>query len=116
MIVKKLYENKDFKKQLRKAPLYKRDNFKVGQGLEDADFWLYSKGSTEKLGMPVEEYHKNRIGIKILNTEEIDPKFMYYWMLNIYNQGYWKQIGRGSVQQFITVKDVRDLMRRVTTQ
>ena len=78
--------------------ILKRDNFKVGQGLEDADFWLYSKGS------------------KILNTEEIDAKFMYYWMLNIYNQGYWKQIGRGSVQQFITVKDVRDLMRRVTTQ
>ena len=60
--------------------------------------------------MPVEEYHKNRIGIKILNTKEIDPKFMYYWMLNLYNQGYWKQIGRGSVQQFITVKDVNDLI------
>jgi len=94
--------------------IIKSNNFKVSKGMEDADFWLIAINTIEKIGMPVEEFGKNHIGIKILNTERIDPKFMYYWMLNLYNQGHWKQMARGSVQQFITIKDVKNYLDRIS--
>tara|TARA_R110002020_G_scaffold10828_5_gene41217 strand:- start:9244 stop:10251 length:1008 start_codon:yes stop_codon:yes gene_type:complete len=99
---------KDVRSRLKKSK-----NFKVGKGMEDADFWLISVNTKEKVGTPVEEYNKNHIGVKVLNTEKILPKYMYYHMMNLHSQGYWKQIVRGSVQQFISVQDVKNYLDRV---
>jgi len=93
--------------------ILKSQNFKIGKGMEDADFWLIAVNTKERVGKPVEEFNKNHIGVKVLNTEKILPKYMYYWMENLYNQGHWKQIARGSVQQFISVQDVKDILDRV---
>lgn len=96
-----------------RSRVIKSKNFKIGKGMEDADFWLIAVNTKEKVGTPVEEYSKNHIGVKVLNTEKILPKYMYYHMMNLHNQGYWKQIVRGSVQQFISVQDVKDYLDRV---
>jgi len=98
------------KKAILKEISGRNENFKVGKGLEDADFWIYATGSEKNLGKPLKEYGKNRIGVKVLNTERILPAFMYGWFQNLYQQGFWSQYSKGSVIQFITVNDVRELL------
>lgn len=96
--------------------ILKSENFRIKTNFPDADFWIRRvHGNAEKVGEVLDNFHEGYIGIKVLATDKILPKYMYYWMMNVYNQGYWRQFAQGTVQQAIRVSDVKDLLSRIVT-
>lgn len=55
----------------------------VHHNMKDADFWL------TKDGKPTNK--PDWIGIKVLDTDVLLPKYLYYWMQYLEAQGYWKK-------------------------
>ncbi len=88
----------------------------ISIGLEDADFWLYTKGSEKSLGMPTydRENHENKIGIKL--KEEAKDKlyldYLFYLFQNLHSSQYWQRNGLvyGSTRLMgIRIQDVKNL-------
>lgn len=88
----------------------------IKYNFSDADFWLLAKGSENKLGLPIEntDEFENKIGIKIkeeaLNI--LDPKYLYYVFLNLYNQQFWQKnsLVYGSLNlKNLRVEDIKNL-------
>ena len=87
-----------------------KDLARVATNMEDADFWLIRKSSAKMVGKPLKEFEPQRIGVKILRTDVIDPGYLYYAILNLYNQGYFAARANG-VTNLVTIKvsDVADI-------
>ena len=93
--------------------IIKSSNFEVKTNFPDADFWIRRvHGDREKVGEVLEEFHKGYIGVKVLATDKILPNYMFYAMQQPKIQQWFSHIANGSVQQFITVKDVKDVLDR----
>jgi len=90
--------------------------FEVKANFPEADFWLGRVQSVDKLGHPQREFNPNSIGVKVLDTDRWLPDYLYYQMLHIWQQGYWRQVGRGTAQQSIRVTDVEDVLRHLAQQ
>ena len=87
-----------------------KDFCKVATNFEDADFWLQRKGSIDTVGTPLKEFAPQHIGIKVVRTDVLDPKYLYYKMMDIYNTGYWKQHSHGTLKLVnIKTEDVKNL-------
>lgn len=82
----------------------------------EADFWLIRKGSEDKVGMPTREYHPERIGILVEQTEIVLPDFLYYVFQHLVNIGYFRRLAKGTLSlKHITINDVEQIklgMRR----
>lgn len=101
MKLKELFEN---------MGLRLKDVCEVSTNLEDADFWLQRKGSTQTVGTVLKEFSPENIGIKVIRTDIMDSKFLYYKMIHIFNTGYWAQHSSGSLKlQNIKTEDVKNL-------
>lgn len=59
---------------------------------QEADFWMIKKGSKKDIGKPVETFSPEYIGVKVIRTDVLYPKYLYYAFLNMYNQGVFEQI------------------------
>tara|TARA_R110002051_G_scaffold158319_1_gene229696 strand:- start:232 stop:543 length:312 start_codon:yes stop_codon:yes gene_type:complete len=91
--------------------IFKNENFEVKTNFPDADFWIRRvHGKRERVGEVLEEFNKGYIGVKVLATDKIDPLFMIYWFQQPKIQQWFSHIANGSVQQFIRVKDVKDIL------
>ena len=87
-----------------------KDLARVATNMEDADFWLIRKSSAKMVGKPLKEFEPQRIGVKILRTDVIDPGYLYYAILNLYNQGYFAARANGVTNLVnIKVSDVADI-------
>ena len=76
----------------------------------DADFWLQRKGSLKTVGTPLKEFYSENIGIKVVKTDVLDPKYLYYVMQHIKNTGYWEPRANGSLNLVsIRTEDVANL-------
>jgi predicted DNA binding CopG/RHH family protein len=75
-----------------------KDVAKISTNMKDADFWITRRGTPDQIGSPVKEYNKESFGIKILNKDIIDPDYLYYAMMNIHQQGHYKNLGTGSTR------------------
>jgi len=77
----------------------------VQLGLQDADFWLRRHGrsapASTSLGEPTMTFNPEYIGIKVTRTDILLPRFLYYLLMNFWQQGMWKH--------GITVLDVKNL-------
>lgn len=79
--------------------------------MPDADFWLVRRGSEHSVGRPTREFHPEHIGVKVTNTERLDPVYLYYVMQYLYNRGHWRQHHYGTLNlKNIRVQDVQNLM------
>lgn len=75
-----------------------------------ADFWLQRKGSDLKVGQPVQDYNRENIGIRVERRDLFEPKFLFYWLEHLWNQGYWGSIASGALKlKHIRVADVQKL-------
>lgn len=54
----------------------------ISINFKDADFWI-----NQHTGKPVEEFNPDFIGVKVVKTEILVSKYLYYYFLNLYNQG-----------------------------
>lgn len=78
--------------------------------MQDADFWLVRKGSDKTVGKPVKEFDPSRIGVKVVRTDVLDPKYLYYVMMNLHNQGQFARIANGTTNLVnITVADIANI-------
>lgn len=85
------------------------DVAKVKVNFPKADFWLIRKGSIDKVGMPVNEFCSEHIGIK---TQEAiaDPRYYFYRVTYFHSCGVFKLIARGTLNlKHITIEDVKNL-------
>ena len=82
----------------------------IKEGFPDADFWLQRRGDVKTVGQPLKEYSPENIGIKVTSTDILDPKFLYYAMLHLHSQGYWRNKTRGILNLVhIKVSDVQNV-------
>lgn len=87
-----------------------KDLVTVGLNMKDADMWITRKGSIETVGKPVKEFSKQLIGIKVVRTDMLNADFLYYAILNMFNQGYFKTRATGTIRLVnIKVQDVKDI-------
>jgi hypothetical protein len=101
MKIKELFEN---------MGLRLKDVCEVSTNMEYADFWLQRKGSLETVGTVLKDYSPENIGIKVIRTDIMDAKFLYFKMIHIYNTKYWQQHSKGSLRlQNITTDDVKNV-------
>ena len=76
----------------------------------EADFWIVRKGSDKTVGSVTKEFKPQHIGIKVIATETLDPGYLYYALMNIYNQGYFRGKAIGSLNlKHIRVQDVKGI-------
>lgn len=77
---------------------------------ENADFWLIRKGSEDMVGKPVNEYSPEHIGVKIINTDVIDKKYLYYVFMFLHQNGSFKRISNGILNlKHIKISDIKEI-------
>lgn len=82
----------------------------IKTGLEDADFYVELRGSANTVGTVSKQYGPYKAGIKITRTDIVLPQFLYYAMMNLHSQGYFKRLATG-VTNLVNIKisDIADI-------
>jgi len=76
----------------------------------EADFWLVRKGSEEMVGTPIKTFSPENIGVKIIDTDVIDPVYLYYVFLYFNKSGKMKQLANGSLRlKHISISDIKKI-------
>lgn len=79
-------------------------------GLEDADFYVELRGSANTVGTVTKQYGPYRAGIKIRRSDVVLPQFLYYAMMNLHAQGYFKRLATGVTNLVnINVSDIANI-------
>ena len=79
--------------------------------MRDADFWLVRRGSIGDVGRPSRDWNPEDIGIKIVMTDLVQPKFFYYLMEYLWQAGYWRERAVGSTNLVnIRIEDVKNMV------
>ncbi len=88
----------------------------IRYNMQDADFYIYARGSEKNLGMPSKdtENTEKKIGIKVKEDakEIIDPGYLYYLFMHLHNTQFWQTNGLtyGSLQlKNLRVEDIKSL-------
>lgn len=77
----------------------------------DADFWLVRRGSLKTVGLPSYDFHPESIGIKVLRTDLVLPRYLYYSFLNLHHSGVWEPVATGTLSLVnITTHDVKNIV------
>ena len=66
--------------------------------------WVIGKGVDSWPGNP-----ESCIHIRVVRRDILLPGYLYYLLEYLHSVGYFARLARGSVQQFIRVKDVRSI-------
>ena len=87
-----------------------KDVATIKTNLKDADFWIVRRGSLKTCGQPVQEFNPEHIGIKVLRTDILLPKYLYYAMMHLHNSKVWEPLATGTLSLVnIRVSDVRSI-------
>lgn len=82
--------------------------FKVN--FPDADFWLIRRGSEDAVGKPVNEFNPENIGVKVIATDVLDPRYLYYVFLHLHGQGVFVQMAHGTLRlKNIKISDIKNI-------
>jgi hypothetical protein len=88
---------------------------KISSTIDEADFYIRKTGSKNSIGdvvrkLPDGTARTSWFGIKLnyLGRKYIDPGYLYYFMMNLKNQGFW--IPRGTLDLVhITIHDIENI-------
>lgn len=80
-----------------------KDIATVKAGLEDADFYVELRGSADTVGRISKQYGPYKAGVKITKTDLVLPQYLYYAMMNLHTQGYFKRLATG-VTNLVNIK------------
>ncbi|MCE2597175.1 hypothetical protein K6Y31_20585 [Motilimonas cestriensis] len=82
----------------------------IATNLQDADFWLVRRGSLKTCGKPSTTFNKEHIGIKVINTDLMHPRYLYYCFEDLHSRGVWEPLATGTLSLVnIRVSDVRQI-------
>lgn len=77
-------------------PMTLGDLVRVGTKMEDADFWIHRRHSSDKVGHPTKDYSPEHFGVKITKPDILDPRYAYYMMQHIANTGHYRGLATGT--------------------
>ena len=87
-----------------------KDVATIKVGLPDADFYVELRGSMDKVGSVTKEHGPYRAGIKVIRTDILLPHFLYYAMMNMHAQGYFKRLATGATNLVnIKISDIANI-------
>jgi len=76
----------------------------------EADFWLIRKGDEKTVGKPVEKFEPQYIGIKVLRTDILFPKYLYYIFVHLQESGQLIQYTKGVLNlKHIIIDDIKNI-------
>ena len=76
----------------------------------EADFWLVRKGSDKTVGMPVKEFDSERIGVKVIQTDVLDPQYLYYVFMHLQQSGKFIPLANGTLKlKNISIRDIKSI-------
>jgi hypothetical protein len=76
----------------------------------EADFWLIRKGDEKTVGKPVKEFHPERIGVKVIQTDILDPNYLYYVFMSLQQGGKFIPFAHGSLKlKHISIGNIKDI-------
>ena len=82
--------------------------FKVN--FPEADFWLIRKGSETVVGKPTKEYDSERIGVKVIQTDILNPQYLYYVFMSLQQGGKFITLSHGSLRlKNISIRDIKNI-------
>ena len=82
----------------------------VKKGMQDADFWIEYRGSENTVGTPSKEYGPYKLGIKVVKTGELDPKYLYYVFQHLHMQGAFRKMAHGTTNLVnLRIRDITDI-------
>lgn len=68
-----------------------------------ADFYVQSKG--QNAGQPLKEAIANCFEIKVTDTDNLLPEYLYYMVLNAFNQGAFRKYIQGAAVPYLTIEN-----------
>jgi hypothetical protein len=77
--------------------------------MEDADFWIQKVGTDETIGTPHENMDLDDIGVKVIRTDILVPKYLFYVFQYLQMQGVFKHLALSGTQRVLTVKSIENL-------
>lgn len=87
-----------------------RDIAEIKVGLKDADFYVELRGSYKTVGSVSKEWGPYKAGVKITRTDIVLPQFLYYALMNLHAQGYFKRLANGVTNLVnITISDIANI-------
>ena len=76
----------------------------------EADFWLIRKGDEKTVGKPVKEFDSECIGVKVIQTDIIDPNYLYYVFMHFHQSGKFVNFAHGSLRlKHISIRDIKGI-------
>lgn len=82
--------------------------FKVN--FPEADFWLIRKGNEKVVGKPTKEFDPERIGVKVIQTDILDPQYLYYVFMHLQESGKFIPFAHGTLKlKNISIRDIKNI-------
>lgn len=83
------------------------DLCEIKYNLQDADFYLITKGSEKQVGKPIlqDDNIDNKIGIKVIAKDIIDPKYLFYLFDHLHQTEFW--VNNGLIYGSLNLKNIR---------
>jgi hypothetical protein len=76
----------------------------------EADFWLVRKGSETMVGKPTKEFNPEHIGVKVVQTDVLDPNYLYYVFMNLQQTGKFIPLAHGTLKlKNISIRDIKSI-------
>ena len=76
----------------------------------EADFWIIRRGSQAQCGKPVKVFNPEHIGVSVNRTNMLNPQYLYYCLLNLWQQERWYPLATGTLELVnIKVSDIRSI-------
>ena len=76
----------------------------------EADFWLIRKGNEQVVGKPRKEFDSERIGVKVVQTDVLDPQYLYYVFIHLQGSGKFIPLAHGSLRlKNISIRDIKNI-------
>ena len=76
----------------------------------DADFWITRRGTRDEVGRPVNQFDKEKIGVKVTRTDIVNPRYLFYVFTYLHGKGVFKLTARGTTQLVhITTDEIKNL-------
>ena len=82
--------------------------FKVN--FPEADFWLVRKGDENSVGKPTKEFDPEKIGVKIVREDLLDPNYLYYVFMYLQTSGKLASLAKGTLRlKNIRISDIKNI-------
>ena len=85
------------------------DLCEVKLNFPDADFWLERNGLISNVGKPLNHFSADNIGIKVIATDILDTKFLFYYLTYLQQMGEMGKMASYTQLHHVRVADIKNI-------